>query len=55
MIVSSATPSVAENTTAVVNLTATDADLPSQTVSFSVTGGVDQVEFFVAMGQLLGN
>ena len=52
VITSSATPSVAENTTAVVNLTATDADLPGQTVSFSITGGADSALFQLVGGQL---
>jgi hypothetical protein len=43
---------VAENTTAVVNLTATDADLPAQTVSFSITGGADAALFQIVGGQL---
>ncbi|MGE0383643.1 MAG: Ig-like domain-containing protein, partial [Gammaproteobacteria bacterium] len=47
---SSATPSVVENTTAVVALAATDADLPAQTVTFSIVGGVDQAAF-----QIIGN
>src|SRR4029079_2868344 len=37
---SGARQSVAENTTRVVTLTATDADLPAQTVTFTITGGV---------------
>ena len=52
VITSSATPSVAENTTGVVNLTATDADLPGQTVSFSITGGADAAQFQIVGGQL---
>jgi len=52
VITSSATPSVAENTTSVVTLTATDADLPGQTVSFSITGGVDAARFQIVGGQL---
>lgn len=38
---SSSTPVVAENTTTVLMLTASDADLPGQTISFSITGGDD--------------
>jgi murein DD-endopeptidase MepM/ murein hydrolase activator NlpD len=52
---SSGAPSVAENTTAVVTLAATDADLPVQTVqtvTFSITGGVDQGQFEIVGGQL---
>ena len=52
VITSSATPSVAENTTVVVNLTATDADLPAQTVTFSITGGADAARFQIVAGQL---
>ena len=36
---------VAKNTTAVLTVTATDADLPAQTVSFSIVGGADQSKF----------
>src|SRR6185436_14121460 len=49
----SATPSVAENTTAVTTVTATDADLPGQTVSFALTGGVDQAKFSITAGGVL--
>jgi len=42
---SSAAPSVAENTTAVVTVTATDADLPAQTVTYSIVGGADAAKF----------
>ena len=52
VITSSATPSVAENTTSVVNLTATDADLPGQTVTFSITGGADAAKFQIVGDQL---
>ena len=52
VITSSETPSVAENTTAVVSLTATDADLPGQTVSFSISGGADAALFQIVGGQL---
>ena len=37
LFTSTATPAVAENTTSVVTLTATDIDLPAQTVSFSIS------------------
>ena len=47
-----ATPSLAENTTSVVNLTTTDADLPAQTVSFTITGGADAALFQIVGGQL---
>ncbi|MCY2987935.1 MAG: Ig-like domain-containing protein, partial [Planctomycetota bacterium] len=49
---SSVTFSVVEDTTAVVMLTATDADLPAQTISFSVTGGVDAAQFEIVSGDL---
>jgi 6-phosphogluconolactonase (cycloisomerase 2 family) len=49
---SSGAPSVAENTAAVVTLTATDADLPAQTVGFSITGGADQSKFEIVAGEL---
>ena len=45
--------SVAENTTAVLTVTATDADLPAQTVTFSIVGGADQSQFTITSdGQL---
>jgi hypothetical protein len=37
--------SVPENTTFVINLTAVDADLPAQTLPFSIVGGADQGRF----------
>ncbi len=37
----SAALNVAENSTAVTTVTATDADLPSQTLSYSIVGGAD--------------
>jgi len=44
---SSETPSVEENTTAVVTVTATDADLPAQTLTYSITGGDDAALFTI--------
>jgi Cadherin domain len=41
------TASVAENSTAVLTLTATDADLPAQSISFAITGGADQASFTI--------
>ncbi|WP_298622295.1 DUF4347 domain-containing protein, partial [uncultured Zoogloea sp.] len=38
-ITSGASASVAENSTAVMTVTATDADLPAQTLSYSIVGG----------------
>ena len=32
---------VAENTTAVTTVTATDADLPAQTLTYTISGGAD--------------
>ncbi|WP_284190053.1 cadherin domain-containing protein, partial [Zoogloea oryzae] len=46
-ITSSATASVAENTTAVMTVTATDADLPVQTLSYSIVGGADAAKFTI--------
>ena len=47
VITSSNTANVAENTTAVLTVTATDADLPAQTVTYSITGGADQAKFSI--------
>jgi hypothetical protein len=44
---------VAENTTSVINLTATDADLPPQPVTFSIAGGADQAKFSLTPGGAL--
>ncbi|MEM7315508.1 MAG: choice-of-anchor Q domain-containing protein, partial [Planctomycetota bacterium] len=44
---------IPENTTAVQTLTATDADLPTQNISFSITGGVDASEFQIVNGSQL--
>ena len=44
---SAATANVAENSTAVLTATATDADLPSQTLTYSITGGADQALFTI--------
>src|SRR5262249_39090738 len=40
-----ASVSVAENTTAVTTVTATDADVPAQTLVYSITGGADAARF----------
>jgi hypothetical protein len=37
--------SVAENTTTVLTVTASDADLPPQSLTYSIVGGVDQARF----------
>ena len=50
---SSATALLDENTTSVVTLQATDADLPGQTVTFAVTGGVDSARFHIVGGNRL--
>lgn len=41
---------VAENTTAVTTVTATDTDLPAQTLSYSISGGADQALFNIDSG-----
>ena len=38
---------VAENTTAVTTVTATDADLPAQTLTYSIIGGADAAQFTI--------
>ena len=43
----SASVTVAENTTAVTTVAATDADLPAQTVSYSISGGADAGRFTI--------
>jgi hypothetical protein len=44
---STATVSVAENTTAVTTVTATDADLPTQSLTYRIVGGADQARFTI--------
>jgi len=39
--------SVAENSTAVTTVTATDADLPAQTLTYSISGGADAAKFSI--------
>ena len=39
--------SIAENTTAVTTVTATDSDLPSQTLTYSISGGADSGLFTI--------
>lgn len=53
VITSTATPSIPENTTAVITVTATDADLPAQTITFSISGGLDQSLFAITPGGAL--
>nr|MBA3481138.1 FG-GAP repeat protein [Pirellulales bacterium] len=50
---STPTAAVPENTTVVKTVTATDADLPAQPVTFSLTGGVDQARFSITAGGVL--
>ncbi|BBN53388.1 hypothetical protein TRE132_15130 [Pseudomonas chlororaphis subsp. aurantiaca] len=45
-----ASVNVAENTTAVTTVAATDADLPAQTLSYSIVGGADAAKFSIASG-----
>ncbi len=47
------TANVAENTTAVMTVSATDADLPAQAISFSIIGGADQTKFSITAGGAL--
>ncbi|HEX5126095.1 MAG TPA: cadherin-like domain-containing protein, partial [Rhodocyclaceae bacterium] len=44
---SSASVNIAENTTAVTTVTATDADLPAQTLSYAIAGGADAAKFVI--------
>ncbi|MCK5644718.1 MAG: cadherin domain-containing protein, partial [Gammaproteobacteria bacterium] len=44
---SSSTASIPENTTAVLTVTATDEDVPSQIITYSISGGVDQALFSI--------
>ena len=50
VITSASAANVAENTTAVLTVTATDADLPAQTITYSITGGADQAKFSINAG-----
>ncbi|MDO8412386.1 MAG: S8 family serine peptidase [Gallionellaceae bacterium] len=43
----SATANVAENNTAVLTVNATDADLPAQTITYSINGGADAAKFTI--------
>ena len=45
-----ASVSVAENSTAVTTVTTSDADLPGQTLTYSIIGGVDAAEFSIDSG-----
>lgn len=48
VILSASAISVPENTAPVMPVTATDADLPAQTISFSIVGGADASRFFIS-------
>ena len=52
-ITSTATPSIVENTTTVLTVTATDTDTPPQTVTFSISGGADQALFQISSSGVL--
>ena len=43
----SAAVNVAENATAVTTVTATDADLPAPTLTYSIVGGADAARFTI--------
>ncbi|WLG86308.1 VCBS domain-containing protein [Pseudomonas cucumis] len=45
-----ASVSVAENSTVVTTMAATDADLPAQTLSYSIVGGADAAKFSIVSG-----
>lgn len=47
------TKNVVENTTAVLTVTATDADLPAQALTYSLVGGADQELFNITSGGVL--
>ncbi len=42
--------SIAENSTAVTTVTATDSDLPAQALSYAIVGGTDMARFNIASG-----
>ena len=50
---SPALASVSENSTAIMTVTATDADLPVQLLTFSIVGGADQAKFEITSGGIL--
>lgn len=50
---SESTANVPENTTAVVTVVALDTDTPAQTVTYSITGGVDKDLFNITSGGVL--
>lgn len=50
---SATTASVAEGSTAVQTITATDPDLPAQTITYSISGGADQASFEITAANQL--
>ncbi len=50
---STSTPSVAENNSLVLTVTATDVDFPVQAITFSKSGGVDEAMFDITSGGAL--
>ncbi len=44
------TKSVSENSTTVTTVTATDADLPADTLTYAISGGADAAKFAIASG-----
>jgi predicted outer membrane repeat protein len=53
VITAPAAVSVPENSSAVMTVTASDADVPPQTISFSIIGGADQSKFTISSGGTL--
>ncbi|MGD9856654.1 MAG: tandem-95 repeat protein [Planctomycetaceae bacterium] len=53
LITSPTTVTVAENSVSVQTLTATDADLPAQSLTFTLTGGADEARFTIVGGNQL--
>jgi VCBS repeat-containing protein len=47
------TVSLPENSSAVMTVTASDSDIPPQTVTFSIVGGADQAKFTISTSGLL--
>ncbi len=52
-ITSSSEFTVVENQITVANIVATDADLPTQSISYSITGGIDANKFTISAGGTL--
>ncbi|MDB5391826.1 MAG: hypothetical protein JWM11_7472, partial [Planctomycetaceae bacterium] len=50
---SAATASIPENTTVIMTVIATDADLPAQTIGYTITGGLDQSLFAISSSGVL--